>query len=107
MGLWNFLGSFALFNALCDLFSRKPKRYYTPAQRSYRDYDYEDYSSSNNDDAVDTSGIDDLKDRFDEFQDRIDCLEEWEDLQDELGDLRDELDDLEFDCDLYDDDHDW
>lgn len=119
MGLWNFLGGFFLFNAVCDMFSSKPKRAYDHPQH-YHDCDHEDYLVSGVDepdvDALqervdelqlrldDTDVMSDhyyeLQDRIDEFQDRIDCLEEWEDIQDEL-------DDLEFDRDLYDDHDDW
>lgn len=110
MSFWNFLGGFALFNAVCDMFSSKPKRTYAPTQQHYHDYGHEDYLALGRDE----SGIDALKDRvdelqgrIDELQDRIDSLEEWEDIQDELDDLRDELDDLDFDRDLYDDHDDW
>lgn len=127
MSFWNFLDGFALFNAVCDMFSSKPKRTYAPSQQPYHGYDHVDYLGL----CADESDIDSLQnrvdelqlllddtdemsdhydeqqDRIDELQDRIDCLEEWEDMQDELDDLRDELDDLEFDRDLYDDHDEW
>lgn len=126
MGLWNFLGGFFLFNAVCDMFSSKPKRTYAPPQHYY-DCDHEDYLASGVDEPdvdalqervdelqlrlddtdVMSDHYDELQDRIDELQDRIDCLEEWEDIQDELDDLRDELDDLEFERDLYYDHDDW
>lgn len=127
MSFWNFLGGFALFSVVCDIFSSKPKQAYNPAQQYYPDYDHEDYRVSGVDESdidalqervdelqlrldgtdVMSDYCDELQDRIDELQDRIDCLEEWEDIQDELDDLRDELDDLEFERDLYDDLDDW
>ena len=128
MGFWNFIGGFVLFNAVCEMFSSKPKRSYAPpTQQHYHDYDHEDYLT----DETGTYDIDELQervnelelqlsetdatserwdelqDRIDQLQDRIDNLEEWDDIHDELDDLRDELDDLEFDRDLYDDHDDW
>lgn len=127
MSFWNFLGGFALFNAICDLFSSKPKQTYVPPQPPYHDYGYEDSFSSDIDspdidalqDRVDelemqladtdvmSDRYDELSDRIDEIQERIDSLDELEDIQDELDDLRDELDDLELERDLYDDHDDW
>ena len=127
MSFWNFLSGFAIFNAVCDMFSSKPKRTYAPSQQLYYDYDHEDCLELGSDESdidvlqnrvdelqlrlddtdVMSDHYDELQDRIDELQDRIDCLEEWEDIQDELDDLRDELDDLEFDRDLYDDHDEW
>ena len=127
MSFWNFLGGFALFNAVCDMFSSKPKRTYVPPQQLYLDYGHEDYLDLGMDESnidalqnrvdelqlrlddtdVMSDHYDELQDRIDELQDRVDCLEEWEDIQDELYDLRDELDDLEFDRDIYDDQDNW
>lgn len=127
MSLWNFLGGFALFNMICDMFSSKSKQTYMPPQPDYHDYDYDDSFSSDIDgtdidalqDRVDELEIqlagtdamsdryDELSDRIDELQERIDCLEEWEDIHDDLDDLQDELDDIEFNSNLYDDQDDW
>ncbi|MCM1142342.1 MAG: hypothetical protein NC453_27540, partial [Muribaculum sp.] len=122
MGFWNFIGGFALFNAVCDMFSGKPKRNYAPPQQQhYHDYDYEDYLAHGDDGAdiddlqekvdelqlrlddadVMSDRYDEIQDRIDELQDRIDTLEEMDDLRDELEDLQDELDDLELDCGPY------
>lgn len=95
MNFWNFLGGFALFNMVCDMFSSKPRMTYDTPQHRFHDYDYEDYLGTDTD--IMSDRYDDLQDRIDELQDRIDCMEEWEDIQDELDDLQDELDDLEFD----------
>ncbi|MCM1140617.1 MAG: hypothetical protein NC453_18760 [Muribaculum sp.] len=127
MSFWNFLGGFALFNAVCDMFSSKPKRTYVSPQQHYHDYDHEDYMALGADGSdidelqnkVDEMQIrlaetdvmsdryDELQDRIDELQDRIDCLEEMDDIRDELDDLQDELDDLELNRDLYDDHDDY
>lgn len=131
MSLFNFLGEFALVNAVCDLFNAvrdlfasKPKQpVYMPPQRHYVDLDYVDYPSvktSSSDAAALQSRIDELElllaetdvmsdsydeiqDRIDALQERIDCIEEIEDIKDELDYLHNELSDLELERDLYDD----
>lgn len=126
MSLWNFLGGFAIFNAVCDLFSSKPRQTYVPTRQSFTDFrddftsDYHDDVFADKDcrhdldalrDRVDNLELrlaetnplsvqyDEIQERIDELQDRIDYLDEIEDIKEELEDLRDELDDLELDRD--------
>ena len=63
MSLWSFLGGFALFNAICDLFSSKKNRHDSidnyPADSSHRDHGYRDYHDDDYDDHIfhpDSSG---------------------------------------------------
>lgn len=116
MSLWNFLGEFALFNMICDLFSGKPKP----------PYGLDDFTSS----TLDTnSSIAEIQRRIDELEamrdstgvtsgyyleileaidatrELLECKVELEKLQKELDDLRNGFD--EYDCDIYDDDDDW
>lgn len=64
MSFWSFLGGFALFNAVCDMFSSKPKQTCVPPQPRYDDYGYEDSFSSD----IDNSDIDALQNRVDELE---------------------------------------
>jgi len=80
MSLWNFLGGFALFNVVCDMFSCK-RNYVLPPEPYYRHRNYEDYQE------------------FMDYQRDID-----DDCQDELDDLSDEMGDMDFDCDDAHDD---
>lgn len=56
MSLWSFLGGFALFNAICDLFSSKKHQHnsfgnYT-ADSNRDNHDYRDYHDDDYDDHI-------------------------------------------------------
>lgn len=127
MSFWNFIGGFAIFNAICDLFSSRPKQTNISA-KSYDINDYHnDYLSVYDSESIESMDADELQDyiddlqlrqaetdvlsdrwdelqdRIDELQERIDLLDDIDDLREKLDDLEDELDDLELDRDLYDD----
>ena len=134
MSFLNFLGGFAVFNVVCDMFSGKRKQVSPESEPYYSRHDWGDYPECEFGGASDTD-IDDLQgrideledrladfdrmsDRYDEIQDRIDELHDqlddledqrslYEDYQDEIEELRDELVDLEFERDLCDDSDDW
>ncbi len=38
MSFWNFLGEFAVFNMICNLFSGKPKSHYVSPYQPQQDY---------------------------------------------------------------------
>jgi len=129
MSFWNFLCGFALFNAVCDIFSGKSKQTYKSSHQYNLDYDQDGYFECNVDD-IDDSDIDDLQaridelegrladcdimsDRYDELQDRIDELQErlddiedaqyMDDVQDEFDSIRYDLDDMDLELDINDD----
>lgn len=118
MSFWNFLGGFAVFNFICDLFSSRNNNSYTPPQQPpFRSPDssalqkriselnskttqldhtlsqrYQHYGISDDYDSI----TDEMQDRLDDIQDQID------ELQDQIDELDDEFDDLD-DFDDFDD----
>ena len=119
MSLWNFLCEFAVFNAVCDLFSSKNK----PVIKAYDPYChndiYEDYPY--NETCVETlredlddldnrlARLDDNDNRYAEIQERIDDIRsridgfDMDDMYDgDLDDICDDLDDLDDICDELD-----
>lgn len=115
MSFWNFLGEFALFNMICNLFSGKPKSQHQSYPLLYdqiHDTEYEtrieelqriidSERAYVNDDA--DADADALQDRIDKLEDQLDDIEDrqdiYEELQDELHDLQDEMDVIKIDRD--------
>lgn len=98
MSFWKFLGEFAVFSLVCDLFSKgsKPHPTSTPIPYQYdpeRETEYEERITDLQEQ------IEDLKCRLDDFDPNYD---DYDELQDELECLQDDLDDLEFDHDFDD-----
>lgn len=104
MSFWNFLGGFALFNFVCDLFSGGSKKQHrAPLSSSssttpYQPNGHDPYYSRNDDRAYYDDYIDDLESRLDDLEDRLDCCDPYSDRYDEL---RDEIDSLRDDIDDY------
>ena len=42
MSFWKFIGGFVLFNAVCDMFSSKPKRTNDSPQQRYHNYNHDE-----------------------------------------------------------------
>lgn len=131
MTFWSFLGEFAVFNMICDLFSGKSRhQYQQPAVNQYdytHDADYESRMEELNQkisDAenrilecqaiLDNSRLGDTDGYVGEIQDRIDELESklddcdimsdrYDRIQEEIDMLQDRLDDIEDKEDMYDD----
>ena len=108
MSFWNFLGEFAIFNMICNLFSRKSKsstigtyqpHYIINSQYEARIQELEDEIKESEkriaecQKIVDNSQPTDIKDYdIDELQDRIDELEDQlESTGQKLADKRDKL----------------
>lgn len=119
MSIWSFLGGFAVFNMICDLFSGKSKRnqprFYEPQNNYIPNPEYAARLAELNREIEESEkrlaeyrkvingsysadGLDDYD--LDELQRQIDDLD---DLNDQLDDINDELDDI---ID-YGDDDDW
>lgn len=103
MSFWNFMGGFALFSLICDIFSGKSGQPDGSMPYLSRSLGREDYS------GYDSADTDELWARMDDLQSRLDdCGDcDIDDMQDELDDIRDELDELD-ELDLERDlDDDW
>lgn len=119
MSLWNFLGGFAAFNLICDLFSSKPAPLppepepYFRLRRCFEDtvtpaagadcapdtdtlhQDIDELEEELESHYISTGGSCSPQDRIEELQDRID------ELQDSLDGLEDELDGHDILSDRY------
>lgn len=84
MSFWNFIGGFALFNAVCDLFSGKPKRTCVEPKQHFHDYDSGDYLDLSSD-------FDRLQNRINELEER---LAETDVMSERYDELRDQIDEL-------------
>lgn len=94
MSFWKFIGEFALFNMVWNLFSGNNRSSQPSVSHSgYRNpYDYADDVAAD----IDTDG---LQDRINELETRLlDCdfdSDNYDDLQDEIDSLQDQLDEIE------------
>lgn len=134
MSLWNFLGEFAVFNMIRNLFSKKRRPGPPPDQQKwgYSRYadsetriaelnheikdarmhiaEYQGMIDGNHARSIDNYDMDELQDRIDELESQLDDFDimsdRYDELQDEIDRLHDCLDELEDAQDLYDDIHD-
>lgn len=93
MSFWSFLGEFAVFNAICDLFSSKPG-HNTPSAGQSGTYDYhDDYQNDFNE------RVDELQDRLDDLENRLDNCDiisgRYDEIQYEIDVIQDRLDELD------------
>lgn len=96
MSLWSFIGGFAIFNTVCDLFSSKPKQTYIEPKQPYDYYDIDD----------ELMGREDLEDELSDLRDEIEDLrDQLDDLQQEYQDLLDDLEDEDLLIDDLEDDY--
>lgn len=131
MSFWNFLGEFALFNMICNLFSGKPRsqhQSYPPLHDHIHDTEYEtrieelqreiDHSKmkiaeyqriidSERTYGIDGADVDALQDRIDKLEEQLDSCDvmsdRYDQIQDEIDQLQDQLDDREDRQDMYED----
>lgn len=97
MSFWSFLGEFAVFNAICDLFSSNPGHNMLSSGQSGIHGYYDDYQNDFNE------RVDELQDRLDDLESRLDNCDiisgRYDEIQYEIDDIQDQLDEL----DDYDD----
>ena len=132
MSLWNFLGEFAVFNMICNLFSDRSKSCRTSSYQPHYEYipdpectariaeleqeisesekrpeEYQKIIDSYSVANLDDCDVDDLQDRVDELESQLDdcdaMTDRYDRIQDELDMLQDRLDDIEYQQDLQDD----
>ncbi len=96
MGVLNFIGDFALYNALCNLFSRKRKPIAAKPAPYYRHRAIDDRQQCDFDRSG-CSEIDSLQDRIDALERRLDdcdvLSDDYDDVQDRIDELYDRIDD--------------
>lgn len=132
MSFWNFLGEFAVFNMICNLFSGKPKPPHVSPYQPQQDYtpnpelearieeleqeikesekrlaEYQRIIDSSHSTDLDDCDIDELQDRIDELESQLDDCDvesgSYDRIQNEIDRLQDRLDIIEYQQDLQDD----
>lgn len=112
MSFWNFIGEFALFNTIWNMFSGKPKHSAQPVHPIHTytpDADYQSRIEELNQEIRDSKKriaeyqriIDDNRYTDPDFND-IDEIDDIDDLQDRIDELEDQLADCDITSERYD-----